>query len=180
MQIKNFCVSKNLSGVALYRTVTANAIKWNQSSKIWFLVWFDSLPSHKQNRVFLWELRMFYGVKFTRTNISSWNFQPIEVSVEVFSPFASHAFTFFGNLNQNFKQSMASTRDKADVRRQAIPIIFARGSHYDVGYEVVTFAFIQHRLKEFKVLISGSNICHDDSRFCFNFVDLERHLPSNL
>lgn len=32
---------------------------------------------------------------------------------------------------------MASTPDKLDLRRQNIPIIYARGTHYEVGFDVV-------------------------------------------
>lgn len=31
----------------------------------------------------------------------------------------------------------ASTRDKQDMRRQTIPIIYVRGTHYEVGFDVV-------------------------------------------
>lgn len=32
---------------------------------------------------------------------------------------------------------MASTRDKKDIRRQNIPVIYVKGTHYEVGFDVV-------------------------------------------
>lgn len=45
---------------------------------------------------------------------------------------------------------MESTKDKRDVRRQNIPIIYARGTHYEVGFDVVlstNIVFVSIRLK---------------------------------
>lgn len=50
---------------------------------------------------------------------------------------------------------MASTRDKNDVRRQAIPIIYARGSHYDVGYEVVNMNSVSITLQALEEFFQG-------------------------
>jgi hypothetical protein len=38
--------------------------------------------------------------------------------------------------------AMESTRDKNDVRRQNIPIIYVKGTHYEVGFDVVSMKSI--------------------------------------
>lgn len=33
-------------------------------------------------------------------------------------------------------------RENLDIRRKVIPIVYVRGTHYDVGYEVVNEIFL--------------------------------------